>query len=233
MANYSDTPKEVGENIKNILSEEQLLEMEKNGTVPPNEEFFTPEDDSDILHAAADASNLRDTDVKAWQEKLGNPLLVASLTTTAEQRVISFDNLNLREDGGVYTFLLTTNQTTAGYPNITVNDINTGYSKTTIFTNALSDGAVAVEGYAAENQAFWGVGNMLGRFMLEGTLTLIADYIVFCSTIAHTTKSNYHSTYINGGALVTDNITKLTFSAPSPDSAFPAGTTIKIYKKAT
>lgn len=48
MANaYSDTPKEVGENIKNILSEEQLLEMEKNGTVPPNEEFFTPEDDFD------------------------------------------------------------------------------------------------------------------------------------------------------------------------------------------
>lgn len=48
MANeYSDTSKEVGENIKNILSEEQLLKMENNGTVPPNEEFFTPEDDID------------------------------------------------------------------------------------------------------------------------------------------------------------------------------------------
>lgn len=48
MANeYSDTHKTAGENIKNILSEEQLLEMEKNGTVPPNEEFFTPEDDLD------------------------------------------------------------------------------------------------------------------------------------------------------------------------------------------
>lgn len=47
MPSYTDTNKEVGENIKNILSEEQLLEMEKNGTVPPNEEFFTPEDDID------------------------------------------------------------------------------------------------------------------------------------------------------------------------------------------
>lgn len=47
MASYSDTHKTAGENIKNILSEEQLREMEKNGTVPPNEEFFTPEDDLD------------------------------------------------------------------------------------------------------------------------------------------------------------------------------------------
>lgn len=47
MASYSDTHKTAGENIKNILSEEQLLAMEKAGTVPPNEEFFTPEDDLD------------------------------------------------------------------------------------------------------------------------------------------------------------------------------------------
>ena len=47
MSSYSDTPKEVGENIKNILSEKQLFEMKKNGTIPPNEEFFTPEDDLD------------------------------------------------------------------------------------------------------------------------------------------------------------------------------------------
>lgn len=44
MASYSDTPKPAGGNIKNILSEAQLLAMEKAGTVPPNEEFFTPED---------------------------------------------------------------------------------------------------------------------------------------------------------------------------------------------
>ena len=180
-----------------VKSEQALKEMEANGLLEPFTDYYTPDDD--------------DVDDK-------NSLLVADYTVPEDTTYVTFDSLDIVEDGGIYDIAISGN--TDGDIIMHVNGVNTGY----YYSGALYHGSWTTYNAYGTSSFLITTGGYVSNITLQ-----LAMRILSLNSLSSVILSGSYGIFINQGRLLnTDNVTRITLSG-----TINAGTSIKIYKRAT
>lgn len=159
--------------------------------------------------------------------------LVAETTLATDTREITFNNLNLSADGGIYDFVLTVPYVSETYVYVKINNITSGYTSIITAVIYYTDGTPEASLVNAQNKNYWEIGYNFGDGSCIGTLTL-NNGIVSCFTKYYAKKESNGVFMTASGQVNASNITSITFgTVVGGGPAFPVGTTVKIFKRDT
>lgn len=159
--------------------------------------------------------------------------LVAEVALTEASQEITFNNLDIADDGGIYDFVLTVPYVSETYVYVKINNITSGYASIIEVMYYSSSGNPDHSFVNAQNKNYWEIGYNFGAGSCVGTITL-NNGIVSCHTKYYAQKGVSGALLTTGGQVNASNITSITFgTVVGGGPAFPVGTTVKIFKRDT
>lgn len=159
--------------------------------------------------------------------------LVAEVTLTEASQEITFNNLDIADDGGIYDFVLTVPYVAETYVYMKINNITSGYASIITTMIYYSTGKPESNLINAQNKNNWEIGYNFGDGSCVGTITL-NNGVVSCHTKYYAKKEINGVLITTSGQVNASNITSITFgTVVGGGPAFPVGTIVKIFKRDT
>ena len=206
---------ENGEVVKRFNADLKVDKVEGKG-LSTND--FTDADKQN-LDGLPNATNLTNENINSWNNKLGSGQLVAEYTLTEDRQSITFNNLDLVADGGVYDIAISGN--TDGEVRLNINGANSGY----YYAGMLYHGSPTTKEAYGTSGFLISIGGYVSNITLQ-----LAMEIITLNSISSIILSGSYGNFINQGRLFNKtNINSITISA----TTLSAGTSIKIYKRAS
>jgi len=180
------------------------------------------------------------TDFKALSEE-GELLedkysrLVAGVTVTADTSAVSFSNLDINGDGGIYDYTIDGKTISAVEIGIRFNGISANYTHVRSYMSAslTTDGNITPTALYRISQSYAVIGVFKGSSAIafgNGTISLNDSKVKWNSVMSSVISGTQGlSNYSGNNSAVISNITSMIFY--NMGSQFKVGTTIKIYKR--